>query len=939
MTGGGESNGKHGWRLSPWSSSVKAKRSKRWIPARLSPANEPTTTDTSTNMSRQTLLSSPSQPLHGSVDPEESTSGAGSSFKKARGRQHDIVSTSILHERGDESLYLTPPEIDISEPTAPFARVEKAERGSFYRMRSRDPRSPTRTRFREELGSDEKEDMVEESCAHPARLPLDCCSARDPCQRKTSVFALALWFLSIFSTIGSLLWLIVAYYQPRWGRVISSRGSMSPSTASLIIALIAKLIETSFVAVFVATIGQVLTRRAFDRRSRGMTLAEISMRNWVIQPGLMLTDGPALRLVAFTTLGAICLVATIVAVLYTTASDALVSPKLKFGRQEETVLQSFAMASYSNLPFIRESCLIPISKDKDSFSNDACLAVTLSGASYHNFQTYMAGWHDSPPSEVLPDNIMANRPAATSILFDNVTMTAAWIEGQYSNPEQSFRAHRRVINNVTLAMPHPGVYLAATNPINRILQPSDLSGVGEYEIRASSVSPTVNVLCANMAAEELAPLVYTMWPDAKTNETDVPVQHVGWANWTMEVPVVAGDEWLNRTVVDDVFRWGPGYGRRPPVFPMYPLAFNMIINASVYMSDGLYLLAKSNTTSDYTLCEMRSWLSPKCSTQFNISGTEGAHMRAHCEDPLDPVSYAKSSPDAPSNFTSTDWRNLADGWNLALFMNSGANNANASRDRILAQLVLTEPKLSSSLPSFAESLAVLVSSTLVSGSLYTPLKHSWDYPTMTMPAPGAQQNFTALIRTQEYTSSYNNDWQAVFYFVLVMVFILNLLCLVHFAANLRGRPLTDYTDPANLFALAINSPPSMQLSGSCGGGPSGRHLVVPFRVGYSEATNHYYFEEEKLGRDQRNQAAAGDDEINAGASEKKWSKSSKLAAMMMKKKNRSSNSSTASLFSVSPLTESGMSDDMKNDVSGDSQQCNHGSGTNYTRLSTSRSWI
>jgi len=94
----------------------------------------------------------------------------------------------------------------------------------------------------------------------------------------------------------------------------------------------------------------------------------------------MITDGPAVRHAAFTVLGLICLVATLVGMLYTTASDALVSPKLKFGRQEQRTLQSYAIASYSNLPFIRESCLIPIGEDMDASSNDACLAVSLSGA-------------------------------------------------------------------------------------------------------------------------------------------------------------------------------------------------------------------------------------------------------------------------------------------------------------------------------------------------------------------------------------------------------------------------------------------------------------------------------------------------------------------------------------------------------------------------------
>lgn len=92
---------------------------------------------------------------------------------------------------------------------------------------------------------------------------------------------------------------------------------------------------------------------------------------------------------------------------------------------------------------------------------------------------------------------------------------------------KKFEEHGRIINNVTLAIPHPAVYQAATDPINDILQPSDLSGVGEYEIRASVVSPAINVMCVNMGRRELAPLVYTTWPHARKERTGFEDQEIG----------------------------------------------------------------------------------------------------------------------------------------------------------------------------------------------------------------------------------------------------------------------------------------------------------------------------------------------------------------------------------------------------------------------------
>lgn len=94
--------------------------------------------------------------------------------------------------------------------------------------------------------------------------------------------SVSILILSFYSTGLSCLWLVVAILQPRWGPQISSSGGILPSTASLVCAMFAKTIEISFVTVFVTFIGQVLTRRAFVRRSEGMTLAEMTMRNWVI---------------------------------------------------------------------------------------------------------------------------------------------------------------------------------------------------------------------------------------------------------------------------------------------------------------------------------------------------------------------------------------------------------------------------------------------------------------------------------------------------------------------------------------------------------------------------------------------------------------------------------------------------------------------------------
>jgi hypothetical protein len=114
-----------------------------------------------------------------------------------------------------------------------------------------------------------------------------------------------------------------------------------------------------------------------------------------------------------------------------------------------------------------------------------------------------------------------------------------------------------------------GVYAAATHPRNNILQPDDLGGVGRYAIQAAVVSPAVNVLCVNVPHHELAPIVYTEWDNAIFNETGVGNQTIGYSDWQESIGNYDDDTyWGNTTEVDDIFKWGEEYGRRPPSFQM-----------------------------------------------------------------------------------------------------------------------------------------------------------------------------------------------------------------------------------------------------------------------------------------------------------------------------------------------------------------------------------
>lgn len=207
-----------------------------------------------------------------------------------------------------------------------------------------------------------------------------CPSNHDIHEKRGSWLSICLLMLSVYSTAWSGVWLATAIIRPRWGHTIASGGPLAPSTASLLIALLAKTIELSFVTVFVGFLGQVLSRRSFVKHSRGVSLAEIEMRQWIIQPGSLLTHGPTLRYAGWSIIGVIALIATLVSMLYTTASDAMISPTLQFGRWEDKTMQGLVRSSYANPNYVAQTCekLIPDSDDPE-YAGSTCLALEHAG--------------------------------------------------------------------------------------------------------------------------------------------------------------------------------------------------------------------------------------------------------------------------------------------------------------------------------------------------------------------------------------------------------------------------------------------------------------------------------------------------------------------------------------------------------------------------------
>lgn len=68
---------------------------------------------------------------------------------------------------------------------------------------------------------------------------------------------------------------------------------------------------------------------------------------------------------------------------------------------------------------------------------------------------------------------LQERPKPVALMYDNTTIEGSWIN--IKDMTKLSTTHGRIINNVSMAMPHTGVFAATRDPINKIMQPQDLT--------------------------------------------------------------------------------------------------------------------------------------------------------------------------------------------------------------------------------------------------------------------------------------------------------------------------------------------------------------------------------------------------------------------------------------------------------------------------------
>ena len=485
--------------------------------------------------------------------------------------------------------------------------------------------------------------------------------------------------------------------------------------------------------------------------------------------------------------------------------------------------------SFANVAYINSNCQTPIQVStwdpEDSASNveNTCAAIDYSAQGMHNFKTYLSYWAD----EVANGNGTSDqlyRPQGFGLFMDNTTANATWIEIIDTN--KTSHHFGRIVNNVTLAFPHSGIFQAARDPRTNLVQPEDLDGVGIYNIRAAIPSPYINVLCANLNASELAPIVYAAQPNITLNYT----QDLPGASW---VTKFNRSSIANLTTLADVFSFDEN--NRVPIFYKTPLPFNTIASSPGSWPDpNIYIIGQGGpdetsvvtNNDDYFMCRLKAGLTPKCSTHYTATGS-GSFMTAHCDDPDEPMTYSRFNSSRAETISS-DWMNVGGLALLSLAFGDGITDGNASIARMLTQFQLTSMNgLNPSLPSPAEALAVLTGCTVLMGAKDSPFVEFWDYSTTNL-NPGMEQQFPALIQAQQYASGGTQTYQRIFYVVLFIAFLCNAFVLAYLIAN-RGL-VTDFSEPSNLFAIAVNSPPSEHMRGACGAGPAPEQYALRWRV-------------------------------------------------------------------------------------------------------------
>lgn len=101
--------------------------------------------------------------------------------------------------------------------------------------------------------------------------------------------------------------------------------------------------------------------------------------------------------------------------LYTTASDTLVRPKVEMSATRPRMLYGKVATSFANTNTLIDRCTTPIQTKDDPDSGLTCLQIQHSGEAFHNYMQYLGKWADINDSGNGSSSNLRERPEPVAV--------------------------------------------------------------------------------------------------------------------------------------------------------------------------------------------------------------------------------------------------------------------------------------------------------------------------------------------------------------------------------------------------------------------------------------------------------------------------------------------------------------------------------------------
>lgn len=290
---------------------------------------------------------------------------------------------------------------------------------------------------------------------------------------------------SVYSMGMSGLWFVLGVTSYQFD--VNRPGALSFSAASTLIAAGAKTIELSFEFVSVVIVGQELSRRFTGRSARGLNLAEMQLKAFLAQPGSMITNWQAVLHVLPSTMGITCLFISAIGILYTTASDALVSPSptiMGLGTQH---IPATVNTGFLNNTFMQKNCPSQVNLQQDSSAITTCDNIQRVGFVFRDLMEYLSAFEVAAlqPSEYLSQ--IQHRPAPMASYSSVSSVRGMWWKDHNNTAAPVVSSsENRVFNNVTMLLPHVGVVVGAQGFVDQLIQQGQNVSLEEPAVSTTS---------------------------------------------------------------------------------------------------------------------------------------------------------------------------------------------------------------------------------------------------------------------------------------------------------------------------------------------------------------------------------------------------------------------------------------------------------------------